>query len=141
MIFRIILTILILLSLIAESTIIPFPFVFLFCCLYVLFYDDLVSFATAFVACIMLDILVLHHVGFLAVFLFGAILTIKLIEKLFSVQGPLLIGLSVLFGIEIYRYMVGYPFSFLLTNIYILGLVAYLIFDRSQKKKQSAVFK
>lgn len=140
MIVRIVFTILIILSLLAESTIIPFPFVFLFCCLYVLLYDDIVSVATAFVGCILLDVLVLQHTGFLAVFLFGVILLVMVIEKLFSVQGPLLVGLAVLFGVEIYRYVVGYPFSLIFTSLYIVGLAAYWAIDKRNKKKQGTVF-
>lgn len=135
MMHRIIFTILILGGLFVESTILPFPFVFLFSVLCFFFFEDEIALVTLFVAGLFLDTLILNTIGFTPVFGFLYLLGIIVIAKLFSFQGTLFTAVVIATGVELYRYIAGYPFSIIMTTVFFLGLLLFIVIERRHKEK------
>src|SRR3989344_7147056 len=108
---RIIFSCLIIMFAILEATVLPFPFVFLFSTIYFLFYEDLVSFATILIACVLLDTLFLNPLGFTSIFLFSFFIFLIILQKIFTLQTSILFTSMVLvIGVEVYRFYAHYPF-------------------------------
>ncbi len=130
---KILLLVLIIVSLFIESTIIPFPFVLLFSLLYLYFADDIWGITIIFLSCMFLDISLFYDMGLTGIFVSLIMLTLIVLEKVFSFQGVLPFVVLVLLGIIFYSHIVGYPFSLPLFVLLVFGL---LIFSFIERKKE-----
>lgn len=135
MIRKILLLALIIVSLFVESTIVPFPFVLLFSLLYLYFADDILAVVVIFLSSIFLDILLFNDVGLTGIFISVIILSLAVLEKVFSFQGVLPFVVLVLVGIILYGYVVGYPFSIPLFAVLLAGLLTFSYIERKKERK------
>lgn len=135
MIIKLTLLFLVLVSLLIESSLFPFPFVLLFSLLFVVFFNDIWALIIILCASMFLDILSFHSIGITAVFIMSTALLIALFEKLLSLQGLLPSAIAVLASILMYTFIVGYPFSWVLVILLTIVFAAIIIFEKKQYKK------
>lgn len=138
MISRILFFILIFLSAVVESTILPFPFVFLFCSIMFIFFEGLYSFIIILLGALMLDILSLNHIGYTPLILFSFFLFILILENVFTYRNSIILGIFLIIGVFLYKYFTGYPFSLILSMILIIAVLGYVIFEHRIVKKKGA---
>lgn len=124
MLNRIFLTALLLLSLFAEGTVLPFPFVFILGSVILFFYPDAISFIMVFLACLLLDIVVPHHLAVTLLFVFGFQLLLYVLQKPFSLIHPLPKLVILFFATIVYQKTVGYPLLLVLDSVifFMLGI-------------------
>lgn len=126
-------------ALLLESSIVPFPLVLFLCLFYILFCKDLLGLGVVFAVSLLLDVLLLNHIGLTPVFLFITLLAFLILEKLFSFQGNVFSAVVIFLSIAMYEIFVGYPFSIFL-NIAVLGILAFYIYvNQVNLKKEKNV--
>ncbi|MBP7832688.1 MAG: hypothetical protein KA035_02855 [Candidatus Levybacteria bacterium] len=135
MVIKIALLFFILVSLLIESSIFPFPFVLLLSLLFVIFFDDIWALFLILCASIFLDVLSFHPVGITAVFIMSTAILIVFFEKIFSLQGLLPSVVAVWGSIVLYTFMVGYSFSWMLIILLTAILAVMVILEKRRYKK------
>lgn len=135
MIGKVLLLSLVFVSLILESTLFSFPFVLVFSLLYLFYFDDVLGLILVFIFSLFLDSFLLQQLGTTALFVFMPVLIYIALEKIFSLQGPILFASVLAACVFVYGTILGYPFSLVLSGMLALGLVIFIIFERRRERK------
>lgn len=131
---RIIFAILIFISAVLESTILPFPLVCLLSCLLYVSFGGASSLAIIFLGGVLLDTLAIHHLGFTPLFLCLLFFVFVSLEKLFSLSESWVLAILIFMGVEVYRRLSGYPFLLGFEILLVFIMVGLIIFERRDKK-------
>ncbi len=126
-------------SLVLESTLLPFPFVLLFSLLYLFYYDDIGALVSVLVLSVLLDAFSMRHVGITGLFIFGALFGSVILEKALSLQGPILFTCVLLLSVFFYSSWEGYQFSVILSAILLAGVILFIVIERRRQKKGGVI--
>jgi hypothetical protein len=136
MLVRTLFTILIFLSAVVESTLLPFPFVFLLSSIFFLFFEGIISFIVILLGAILLDILSLNHLGYTPFFLFSYFIFILILENIFANKNSLFTGIVLIMGVFLYGYFSSYTFIPWLFMPLIFAVMLFSIFERRSLEKK-----
>lgn len=124
------------LSLFLESTVIPFPFIFVFSVTLFFMRKDLFSNILILCFAIMIDSFLMRNIGLTSLFLFSLFGVSLILEKLFAVQGKWLFMILFLVLLDLYRREVAYPFSPVLFTSLVIGLLVLVYFEHQKNLKK-----
>lgn len=127
MIHKSLFSFLLLLAVIMESTLLPYPLVFLIAGLFFLYSKDFISCVIICLAAFFLDALVVNAFSQTALFIFVLLTVLVLLERVFTFEDMRFIVIVLFISCEIYRYVLGYPFNFLLSFFVIVGLLLFTL--------------
>lgn len=120
-----------------ESTIIPFPLVFLFSVVLFLLKKNIQMFFLIFIFSLFIDSLRLSPIGFTALFLFSLFCLSMFLERIFAAEGLWLGTILSVVALEVYRHTASYPFSFILFSVVLAGatFIMYVDFKKQNESK------
>lgn len=130
MILRLVFSILIFLSAIVESTILPFPFVFILSFVLFVFFEDLFSLFIIFICALFLDLLFLNNIGYTPLIIFSFFILIAFLENVFSSRNAIFLGASLILGVVLYQWLSNYPLSIMLTVFLAIGVGIYTFLEK-----------
>ncbi len=132
---------LLIIALLVEISIIPFPFVFV-CSLFYFFYSKkIVTIFIILFFSLLLDRAQLHTLGVSSLFFFFFFSIITLLEKSLSVKvTSLFAAFTVLLGVEVYRQYINYPFLPVFEGIMIVFLASLIMLENFISKKERSSY-
>lgn len=130
MLSRAIFAILIFLSAFVESTILPFPFVFALSTILFIFFEGELSLLIILSGALILDSLMLNHMGYTPLIMFSFFFIILLLENIFSNRNSFFLGISLICGVFMYMYFSNYQFSLILSLLLIAAVIGFIFFER-----------
>src|SRR3990167_8397106 len=129
MIVRVLFTILIFTSAFIESTVLPFPFVLLFCSIFFIFFGGITPLINVLLGGLFLDSFLLNHLGFTPIFLYSFFLFVLVLEHVLSYKNSFIVGIVLISGVLFYAYLSSYPFIPSIFILFIFSVLSYVIYE------------
>lgn len=106
-----------------ESVFLPYPLVFITLAVFFLFQKDILFFLLALVFAILFDTLAVVNPPITSFIIALFLLSLYLVERIFTVLDVRLYMLFIFFGAEIVRRVYGYPFQLVTSIVFLIGLL------------------
>lgn len=106
-----------------ESVFLPYPLVFIALAVFFLFQRDILFFLFALIFAVLLDILTVASPAITTFLLALFLLFLYMVERVFAVLDVRLYMLFIFIAAEIIRGVNGYPFQFITSIIFFIGLM------------------
>lgn len=136
MLTRLIFIAFLIVGVIIESSIFPFPFTFFLLGLFFLIKEDISYYLISIIFCIFLDILILNHTGFTPLFLSAFFCLILLLKKVFAVESFGILIFTLCIGVEFYLFLAGYPKLIVFQIVFLAVLILCYRFLLKGNKKE-----